>query len=99
MAHCDKLQVLFIVTVTCIGLCQVAGLLAWRRRRPGLERARWMVDPTYVFRASWYDASAQPIRRAAATLQVIGTFAGLWVALEIALLLQAGAQEVCGLSF
>ena len=99
LASCSVLGGLFIATLCCVVAGHTAGVLAWRSRLPQYSRWRWLSDPTYVFRSSYYQDPKPPLRLVAASLLTLG--AVLLVVL-VALLIaaqQAGAVSVCGFQF
>jgi len=89
----------FFLAVGCAVLSQLAAALAWRHRRAGLEKWRWLTDPTVLFRTSYYQQPPPQSRLVAIALQVAGALGVAWVVFHLITAQQSGATQICGLSF
>jgi hypothetical protein len=99
IASCGFLEFLFITCLTCVVAGHTLGILAWRHRLPQYSRWRWLADPTYAFRARYYQDPKSTLRLLAVSLL---TLAGVLVALLAALIItaqRAGAEVLCGFHF
>jgi hypothetical protein len=99
IASCGLLEFLFVACLTCVVAGHTLGIRAWRHRLPQYSRWRWLSDPTYAFRASYYQDPKPAVRLLAASLLTLG---GVLVALLAALIIgaqRAGAEVLCGFHF
>ena len=99
LVTCSVVATLFILTLASVIAGHTAGILAWRHRLPQYSRWRWLSDPTYVYRSSYYKDPKPALRIVAAVLL---TAAGGLLLVLAALLIaarNAGAPGVCGFSF
>lgn len=65
-------RLVFVVTIALIISGHFLGVLAWRGRVEGLDRWRWLVDPLYAFKASYYREPDTWLRRGAMLCLVLG---------------------------
>ena len=98
-ASCGLLEFLFIACLVCVVAGHSAGMLAWRHRLPQYSRWRWVSDPTYVFRPSYYQDPKPPSRLLAAALLTLGAVFLVVLAALIIAAQRAGAQVLCGFRF
>ena len=99
VASCSVVEGLFIATLLCVVAGHTTGVLAWRSRLPQYSRWRWLSDPTYVFRSSYYQDPKPRLRLVAASLLTLG---GVLLVALFALLIaaqQAGVESMCGFQF
>jgi hypothetical protein len=68
-------DLLFPLALTSVILGHAAGLLAWRKRRQGVAFWRWMFDPLYFVRPSYYDTRLSAIRVVAGVFFLVGVIA------------------------
>jgi hypothetical protein len=99
MPSCSTLETVFLATFACAVLGNILGVLAWRHRRPDLDRKRWLVDPTYLFRTSYYQVSAVKFRYPAIGLQLLGAAGVLWLVYYLITASRSGLPGLCGFSF
>jgi hypothetical protein len=90
LPSCSAMTTVFLLAVGCAIMGQIAAALAWRQRRPELEKWRWLTDPTILFRASFYQQPPPALR------QALGI---AWLTFHLISAQQSGATQVCGLSF
>ena len=94
--HCAPAAVLFVAGLACVILGHTFGVIAWRHRLPQYSRSRWLTDPTYAFRSSYYRDPKPRIRLVAATLQAAGALMCVALAVYLMVLDRSGVTHVCG---
>jgi hypothetical protein len=94
--NCSLLSSLFVAAIVSAVGGNVFGVIAWRHRTHDQARWRWLIDPTYAFRARYYNNPAQFPRYAAMSLLLVA--AALIVVLGAAVIIasQRGARNICG---
>ena len=95
-ANCSLLGTLFILSIVCVIVGHGAGVLAWRHRLPQYSRWRWLSDPTYAYRSSYYREPKPPLRLVAATFLTLAAVLILVLVVLVIAAERAGATGICG---
>jgi hypothetical protein len=70
-----RTDILFPLMLVAVVLGHAAGLLAWRKRREGIAFGRWLWDPFYFVRPSYYDDKPSAIQVVAGVCFLVGVVA------------------------
>jgi hypothetical protein len=97
--NCNILGTGFLTAIACAILGNVAGVIAWRNRKGEFSKWQWLIDPTYAFRARYYQQPNLASRRLAMGLLTLGGLVATVVAVAIMRELQTGSRSVCGFAF
>jgi len=99
MISCTVLYSLFLGAVLCAILGNLAGVVAWQRRREGLGTWEWVTNPLALFRSSNFAEPRAPARMIALGLLLLGVIALGSLAVILIKLQRGGAVSVCGFRF
>ena len=99
MVSCTIISALFVGAVVCAILGNLAGAIAWRRRRPELGAWGWMTNPLALLRSSNFAEPNSPARLIALGLQFVGAIALCFLAVILIQMQRGGAASVCGYAF
>ena len=97
--HCDLFSLLFSAAMVCALAGNALGMMAWEHRTDEQPEWKWLLDPMYAFRPSYYRTPALSSRYAAMVfLSSGGVFLWLLV-LAVIDATRSGAGRFCGLAF